>query len=49
MYRLSRQLLVVACLVSWLVIGELILLAWPVSFVLVAVIVIGRCRNRRRK
>jgi hypothetical protein len=49
MYRLSRHLLVVACLASWLVLGELILLAWPASFVLVAVIVIGRCRNRKRK
>lgn len=49
MYRLARQLLVIASLASWLVLGELILLAWPASFVLVAALVIARCRNRKRK
>lgn len=49
MYRLSRLLLVVSCLASWLVLGELILLAWPASFVLVAALVIARYRNRKCK
>ena len=49
MYRLSRLLLIVSCLAAWLVVGELILLTWPASFVVVVALVIARCRNRKRK